>query len=236
MLDVLATFPSAKPSGDGWTAQCPAHEDQRASLSIGRADDGRWLLKCHAGCSFDAILAATHLEARDLFPQNGDGGRRIVKTYDYCDVRGDLQYQVVRFAPKDFRHRRPDGTGGWIWNTHGVAPLVYRRQELQGREVVIVVEGEKDADRLWGLHLPATCNPGGAGKWKPAHTKPLVDAGIKRVVVSPDADMPGQSHAQTVAQDCAAAGLTVKVISLPGGAKDVSAYLDVGARRPRSRR
>ena len=69
MPDVLAAFSGVRKTGPGWTARCPAHEDHRASLSIGRGDDGRWLLKCHAGCGVDAILAAVNLELRDLFPQ-----------------------------------------------------------------------------------------------------------------------------------------------------------------------
>ena len=85
MLDVLTVFPSARPSGDGHMAKCPAHEDRTASLSISAGDDGRVLLNCHAGCELDAILRAVHLERRDLFPQNGNGygeARRIVKTYN----------------------------------------------------------------------------------------------------------------------------------------------------------
>ena len=31
---------------------------------------------------------------------------------------------------------------------------------------VYVVEGEKDADNLFGIGLTATCNPGGVGKWR----------------------------------------------------------------------
>ena len=58
MFNVLATFPSAKPSGSGHMAKCPAHEDRTASLSINTGDDGRVLLKCHAGCSTDDILDA----------------------------------------------------------------------------------------------------------------------------------------------------------------------------------
>ena len=229
MPDILAAFTGIKKAGAGWTAKCPAHEDRRASLSIGQGDNGRWLLTCHAGCSLDAILAAVNLETSDLFPQKGNGpGRHIVATYDYRDVRGELQYQVVRYEPKDFRQRRPDGNGGWIWNTRGVAPLVYRRQELQGREAAIVPEGEKDVDRLWALGLPGTCNSGGAGKWKQVHTEQLVAAGVKRVVVIPDADTPGQTHGQVVARSCVATGLAVKIMPLPDGVKDVSAYLDAG--------
>jgi putative DNA primase/helicase len=39
--------------------------------------------------------------------------RRIVETFDYCDENGTLLFQVVRFEPKNFRQRRPDGRGGW---------------------------------------------------------------------------------------------------------------------------
>ena len=33
---------------------------------------------------------------------------------------------------------------------------------------IFVVEGEKDVDNLRALGIPATCNAGGAGKWREA--------------------------------------------------------------------
>ena len=54
-------------SGSRWTARCPAHEDRHASLSVGEGNDGRVLIRCHAGCAVDAIVAALGLELRDLF-------------------------------------------------------------------------------------------------------------------------------------------------------------------------
>lgn len=39
-------------------ACCPAHEDRSPSLSLTDGDDGRLLLKCHAGCDFRAVEAA----------------------------------------------------------------------------------------------------------------------------------------------------------------------------------
>ena len=110
---ILSAFTHVTSAGDGWMARCPAHEDKTPSLSIGKGDDGRWLLKCHAGCGLDSVLREANLERRDLFPQNGSGAtattRRIVETYDYATVGGDLLFQVVRYEPKDFRQRRPDG-------------------------------------------------------------------------------------------------------------------------------
>ena len=68
MRDLLARLDGVKTTTDGWQARCPAHDDRTASLSVGTGDDGRVLLKCHAGCDLDAILHAVHLVRRDLFP------------------------------------------------------------------------------------------------------------------------------------------------------------------------
>jgi len=98
MRDVLAAFGRVHPAGKGYAAACPAHEDARNSLSIGRGDNGCWLLRCHAGCSLDQILAAAHLERADLrpTPAPATGGGRIVATYDYLDAARVLVYQVTR--------------------------------------------------------------------------------------------------------------------------------------------
>lgn len=69
--DVLRKFPDAKRDGDGWAAKCPAHDDHRASLSIGTGADGPLLLHCHAHCTLEAILYTVNLEKRDLFTVGG---------------------------------------------------------------------------------------------------------------------------------------------------------------------
>ncbi len=65
---VLSKFPDATPSGNGWMARCPAHEDGRASLSISEGSDGWVLLCCHKGCKYEAICDAKGLQLSDLFP------------------------------------------------------------------------------------------------------------------------------------------------------------------------
>jgi hypothetical protein len=72
MADVLARFVGVRRSGKGWTAKCPAHEDRQNSLSIHHRG-GKWLLKCHAGCTWDAITAAISVDARELFDSAGGG-------------------------------------------------------------------------------------------------------------------------------------------------------------------
>jgi hypothetical protein len=108
-------------------------------------------------------------------PQRDRSGRRRVAIYDYTDEQGTLIYQVVRYVNADgsktFKQRRPDGKGGWIWNLKGVRRVPYRLGELlraaqRDPGLILVVEGEKDVDRLRALGYPATCNPVGARKWR----------------------------------------------------------------------
>jgi putative DNA primase/helicase len=63
---------------------------------------------------------------------NGTAARRIVATYNYDDEHGSTLYQVLRYDPKDFRRRRPDGHGGWFWNVEGVKQVPYRLTEDHG--------------------------------------------------------------------------------------------------------
>jgi hypothetical protein len=77
MTDLLALLKAVGRSGDGWTARCPAHDDGHNSLTIHHRD-GRWLLKCHAGCEWHAIIEAIGLAPADLFDEgeHRGGGRR----------------------------------------------------------------------------------------------------------------------------------------------------------------
>ena len=57
-----------KQSANGWTARCPSHDDATPSLSIGEGDDGRVLLRCHAGCATEQVVEALGLTMGDLMP------------------------------------------------------------------------------------------------------------------------------------------------------------------------
>src|SRR5262249_38903789 len=92
---------------------------------------------------------------------------RLIKTYDYVDENSDLLFQVCRYEPKGFKQRRPNGKGDWIWKLGDVRRVLYRLPELleslANQHPVFIVEGERDADRLWSLNVPATTCPQGAG-------------------------------------------------------------------------
>ena len=54
-------------------ALCPAHDDRDPSLKVTEGDDGRTLIHCFGGCTFDEVVAAIGLEAKDLFDDEGRG-------------------------------------------------------------------------------------------------------------------------------------------------------------------
>lgn len=55
---ILALLRKVRPCVGGYSALCPAHPDKQSSLSIGIGNNGRLLLKCFAGCSFERIMTA----------------------------------------------------------------------------------------------------------------------------------------------------------------------------------
>ena len=66
---ILEMLDNVRPNTSGWTALCPAHGDERSSLSVTDGEDGRVLLHCFAGCDVNDIVAALGLELSDLFPR-----------------------------------------------------------------------------------------------------------------------------------------------------------------------
>ncbi len=163
----------------------------------------------------------------EMFGLNGKqtNQKKIVATYDYVNADGQLLFQTVRYDPKDFKQRRPDGKGGWIWNLVGVNPVLYRLPEIAEAENVLIVEGEKDVEAAYSLGLPegwaTTCNPMGAGKWRTEHSDALQD---KTVVILPDADEVGRKHADQVAQSLQGKAHAILKLSLPVGIKDLSEW------------
>jgi hypothetical protein len=215
---VLARLQGVRRNGRGWQARCPAHEDHTPSLSINERE-GKVLVHCHAGCLQEAVLAAL----KELSPYKRTT-RRIVAEYPYLNEKGELLFQVVRYEPKEFKQRRPDGNGGWMWNLNGIRRVLYRLPEVLAEKSLLICEGEKDCETARALGLTATCNAGGAGKWTDEYSEKLRG---KRVAVVADGDEPGRKHAEHVAASVAGKVESLKVLKLPG-AKDLSEFIAHG--------
>lgn len=212
-------------SGIAWQARCPAHDDTTPSLSI-KFENDKILFFCHGACTQQEVMEAAGLKWQDLF-LNGKPRRKISAVYDYQDDAGKLIYQIVRYEPKDFRARRPDGEGGWLNNLHGIRRVPYRLPKIITSPRVIITEGEKDADTGNDLGFAASCNPGGAGKWRDEYSEFFRD---KHVRIIPDNDEPGEKHARQVACALFTIAKSIKVVRLPKG-KDLTEWHDLGGKR-----
>jgi putative DNA primase/helicase len=213
----------AHRNGSAWMALCPAHDDRNPSLAISEKD-GNILIHCHAGCDQRAVIAA--LRGRGLWERGANPNlvRRIVATYDYTDETGELLYQVVRYEPKAFHQRRPDGHGGWIWRK-SECQVLYHLPEVLEAAIVFVVEGEKDAEALRSHGFVATTNAGGAkAPWLPQFTDALRG---REVILIPDNDAPGRRRVLAIAR--ALLGKAAKIIILElEGVKDVTEWFEAG--------
>jgi len=231
--EFLNLFP-AKPRQrikNGFNVICPCHNDHDPSLSISlNGNKTKILLNCKAGCDGKDVLKAKGLTEADLFlSNNGQTERKIVATYPYHDTNRNLLFEVIRYNPRDFKVRRPDGSGGWIWNLEGVRPVIYRLPDIMSAiangDNVYVTEGEKDCDNLWAIGLVSTTNPFGAGKWKSEYSEMLSGA---NVVLVPDNDDEGRKHAISVLDSLEGKVKSLEVLGIPSSAKDVTEWLEQG--------
>jgi putative DNA primase/helicase len=216
----------------------PGHSPADRSLSVAPADnDDGFIVKSFADNPWqtckDYVRERLRLPRPKLNGSRHSSSKRreIEATYDYTDEHGALLYQVVRYKSKAFSQRRPDGKGGWNWKLGDVRRVLYRLPDVAEvvalEQPIFITEGEKDANALWSIGVPATCNPQGAGKWRDEFSAVLKHATVH---VLPDNDEPGRSHARQVTQSLVAAGAKVRVIELPGLPEhgDVSSWLKAG--------
>ena len=232
-MTILERLKEVAKSGDGWTAKCPGHDDTHRSLSVSHRD-GKWLLKCHAGCTIEQITAAMGIKISDLFDadsrkRKANGKAKFIAEYIYRTATGEPSRKVCRTADKGFPQYRWTGSA-WQSGTEGVPILPYRLPELVAAAVetpIFICEGEKDCDRLAALGFIATTNPMGAGKWRAGLNKWFAD---RPVFVIPDNDDPGRKHAADVARHLKPVAARVRIVELPGISKkggDVSDWLDL---------
>lgn len=212
----------------GANGRCPAHDDAHESLSVNQGDVAP-VLTCHAGCETGDVLAAAHLRLSDLFEEAPTNGRRPRNepeaVYPYTDENGALLFEVVRFPGKKFRQRAADGT----WSLKGVRRVLYRLPEVAqaifDAEPLWITEGEKDADALARAGVVATCNPGGAGKWRVEFTESL--RGAELVIIVADRDEAGRAHARQVADALRDVVHEVRIVEAAVG-KDAFDHLAAG--------
>jgi putative DNA primase/helicase len=99
-------------AGAGWVAHCPAHDDRTPSLSVRDSTDGKVLVRCHAGCEQEQVIAA--LRSRGLWRERG------LRSF----LRQTPPPVVERLSGQDDTKRRKAALGIWRSSTPAGATLV----------------------------------------------------------------------------------------------------------------
>ncbi len=181
----------------------PCHSDARPSLNISIARDGMILLKCHAGCRNRDVIRA--LQDRGLWPRREQAERRETR-YELRSADGRLLATHVRLDSPEGKRiwwELPDGCRGLGGMRVEDLPL-YGLDRLGEAEQVILVEGEKAAEALIRLGLPAVGTVTGASA-TPSHQS-LQPLAHRAVWIWPDNDNPGRDHMRRIAERLAALG------------------------------
>lgn len=224
LQEVLTKLRVERQKGDEYICWCPFHPDgqgkppHQPNLSV--SERGFICFACGEKGSLKKL--AHHLGIEVEMED-----KRPITIYDYKDEKGILLFQILRYPGKKFSARRPDGLGGWIWDTKGIKLVPYRLPELLANDLVFICEGEKDCDNLHRLGLIATTNSFGSNSWK-SEFNPYFRG--KKVIILPDQDEEGQKHAQAVASSLLPFAQEVKILNLPGleEKQDVSDWLAQG--------
>jgi len=216
----IVSVEATKKEGKNWIALCPFHPDKnRPNLYI---DEEKEKYHCFACNRKGFLYNPKYRKLRYSYHRN------IAATYNYKDEKGNVLYQVVRYHPKGFSQRRPDGNDDWIWNMKGVNPVPYHLPEIiQSIEPVMIVEGEKDVESLRRMGFIATTSPMGAGKWRESYNKYLKG---KEVILIPDHDQAGYQHCRNIGQSLCGIAKKIKWLELPGleEKEDISDWIEKG--------
>lgn len=247
---------------------CPFHPDSSPSLSVSLVKRGCWRCwGCPEKGDFSKLImgltGCTRVESMQRIGKAAAGQQvhyqrpdsDIIARYPYRDEYDTKTLkEVVRYpnredGSKDIRQRQP-AAGGWRWDVQGLGPMLYNVHRLRKDgdpdgtvyfpEMVVVCEGEKDADtvtaaRLWALPTQSWGKPspvigvtsGGSNSWDASLAKELHG---KRVIVMPDDDEPGAYYAAQVKASLEAEGIAYREVSFAGtGAKDVSEFVKTHA-------
>lgn len=186
-IDEIVALLGAKQSGGQWQAKCPAHDDRTASLSLG-VKDGRLMIHCHAGCSFEDVMAAVGMDPKVSrryykatkqvdYQRNREKIQELwsetIPLFDclpaqkYFDNRGVLM-EALQASP--FKLKAHPGLE--YWDTSGEKPV------SMGKYPAIVAVVENASSDIVSLHRTYITSDGKKIPFKPAR-KMMASTGHK---------------------------------------------------------
>lgn len=211
----LQSFNKVKRTGqDQYICCCPAHYDDKASLSIAyNPKEDKIALHCHAGCDTADILTSVGKTWADVLPAKDEEVKPLQKwqinlkaEYRYTDADGQYLYSKLRYESdeikgKQIRYGRiidgifTNGKGNVKGELYNITAI---KDAIKDNKTVFYVEGEKDVETLKRLGLVAV-TAGGTADWRPDFAKYFI--GVNDVVIIADKDAPGEELADKVKRD-----------------------------------
>ena len=244
--EILSHFQVKKYGNGKAQALCPAHPDKEASLTITQGNDGKTLLKCHAGCSSESVVLAAGLKMADLFSENrlseerwrtyieGREKRKIEAVYNYVSINGEYAYTKIRLEGKKmlfgmlkderFEYGLKGRSKKEFNAIFGSIPRI--KEAIERNEPIFIPEGEKDVNTLIKKGYAAfSC--GGANDWN-KNVSELCNGA--EVIILADNDDPGKKLAATIEKDLKGISKSVKIIvPMPDTPKaDITDYFEAG--------
>lgn len=211
VADTLAARLGAKRIGREWRTNCPCHDDEHPSCDF-HDEGGKIVFCCRSrGCPSSDILAAFRRRFPDLLPTSDEGEEWTIRDAAGRPVAVHRRYRKPD-GEKGYAWKRPNGESGLGGRPAGSLPLYRLPQLLRAKDaakgdeapLVIVTEGEKDADAAARLGFAAVGTVTGAAH-VPSDESLRVLVGC-RVLLWPDADLEGREHMRLIAQRLTALG------------------------------
>ena len=229
--------------GEQHSGLCPAHNDSSPSLSLTLTEDrilikchsGCSIKEVCSGlgikvsdlfnkCETNTKTKSNSSKKKNNVRLNAEGKvefyskkhkKRVTENvrYTYHKADGSDAFYVIRTEPKDFRPMTPDGQLG----LEGMQRVPYRLTELlegiKDSRQILLLEGEKDADRAAGMGFVATTFVGGIGKWMDEYLGHFSGGDVALI---PDNDQPGIKGMKDIAEQLLGTAKNIKFLELPG--------------------
>jgi hypothetical protein len=225
---LLEALPKARQVRPGaWVGCCPAHEDRDPSLSWTGGQDGRVLIRCHAGCTVESIVDALGEPMTSLFApsENGAPTRLRMTKPEPGPVARTRRFEAVDTSGRTWTHtRHEDDAGRAVGAIRWEAGAKLGQLQPYGSELVetwpaddplFLVEGEATADALRSHGLPALGTFGTSYRPDPAALARLRG---RRLILWPDNDEAGRGHMLDMAERLAGIASAIRWIEPPAAA------------------
>lgn len=216
LQEIIAHFQNVKQVGENqYSANCPSCGDSKGHLYISESE-GKTLLDCKKGCTFNEIVQASGLKKADFFPPKSQKTAWIkLREHIYTDTEGKTVARKTIFdkgggSKTALWERYEDDK--YIKGLNGLKVPPYHVHNLKEGKTVIIAEGEKDVETLERMGFRASCSPNGAGgrtSWNKGHNEYFRG---KAVIILTDNDEPGREHGKVTAESLCKVAESVRLI------------------------